>query len=64
VPLGSFGAAEREHRTNLMAGKLSPTMTVREFANGYWYVDELRGSPVRSVFPWPRGCERMRSNEP
>jgi len=23
-------------------GTLSPTMTVREFENGYWYVDELR----------------------
>ena len=27
---------------NLMADKLSPTMTVQEFANGYWYLDELK----------------------
>jgi len=25
-----------------MAGKLSPTMTLREFENGYWYLDALR----------------------
>ncbi|HJZ79191.1 MAG TPA: hypothetical protein VKD91_02565 [Pyrinomonadaceae bacterium] len=25
-----------------MSGKLSPTMTLREFENGYWYVEELR----------------------
>ena len=25
-----------------MADKLSPTMTVQEFANGYWYLDELK----------------------
>jgi hypothetical protein len=25
-----------------MANALSPTMTVREFENGYWYVDQLK----------------------
>jgi SAP domain-containing new25 len=25
-----------------MAGRLSPTMTLREFENGYWYLDDLR----------------------
>jgi hypothetical protein len=25
-----------------MAGKLSPTMTLREFENGYWYTEELK----------------------
>ena len=28
-----------------MAGNLSPTMTVREFENGYWYVDRLLTNP-------------------
>ena len=25
-----------------MPGKLSATMTLREFENGYWYIDELK----------------------
>src|SRR5438477_466168 len=25
-----------------MAGRLSPTITLREFENGYWYLDDLR----------------------
>jgi hypothetical protein len=25
-----------------MANVLSPTMTVRDFENGYWYLDELK----------------------
>jgi hypothetical protein len=25
-----------------MAGRLSPTMTLREFENGYWYLDDLK----------------------
>ncbi len=43
-----------------MAGKLSPTMTVREFENGYWYVEELRNFGCRIGVP---GAERLRKDE-
>ena len=34
-----------------MAAKLSPTMTVREFENGYWYLDELKDFAKRIGIP-------------
>ena len=34
-----------------MAGNLSPTMTVREFENGYWYVDELKNFGRQIAIP-------------
>jgi hypothetical protein len=43
-----------------MAGTLSPTMTVREFENGYWYVDELRDFGGRIGIP---GAARLRKDE-
>jgi hypothetical protein len=33
---------ERSQSVNSMASVLSPTMTVREFENGYWYLDQLK----------------------
>ena len=41
-------------------GTLSPTMTVREFENGYWYVDELRDFGGRIGVP---GAARLRKDE-
>ena len=38
-----------------MARTLSPTMTVREFENGYWYVDELKDFGGRIGFPGLQG---------
>ena len=43
-----------------MSGILSPTMTVREFENGYWYVDELRDFGVRIGIP---GATKLRKDE-
>jgi len=43
-----------------MANTLSPTMTVREFENGYWYVDELRDFGSRIGIP---GAARLRKDE-
>ena len=34
-----------------MGRKLSAKMTVREFENGYWYVDDLKDFAVRSGIP-------------
>ena len=41
-------------------GTLSPTMTVREFENGYWYVDELRDFGGRIGVP---GAARLRKDK-
>ena len=43
-----------------MARTLSPTMTVREFENGYWYVDELRDFGGRIGIP---ETARLRKDE-
>jgi hypothetical protein len=43
-----------------MADTLSPTMTVREFENGYWYVAELRDFGGRIGIP---GAARLRKDE-
>src|SRR5262245_29205873 len=43
-----------------MAGKLSPTMTLREFENGYWYVDELRDFACELGIP---GAKKLRKDE-
>jgi len=43
-----------------MSGKLSPTMTLREFENGYWYVEELRDFAGALGVP---GAKRLRKDE-
>jgi SAP domain-containing protein len=43
-----------------MAGGLSPTMTPREFENGYWYVDELRDFANQIGIP---EASRLRKDE-
>src|SRR5262245_48266481 len=43
-----------------MTGKLSPTMTLREFENGYWYVEELRDFAGALGVP---GAKRLRKDE-
>ena len=45
---------------NQMARKLSPTMTLREFENGYWYVDELRDFACELGIP---GAKKLRKDE-
>jgi len=43
-----------------MAGGLSPTMTPREFENGYWYLDELRNFARQIGIP---EASRLRKDE-
>ena len=43
-----------------MAGNLSPTMTLREFENGYWYLDKLRGFACQIGIP---GATTLRKDE-
>ena len=43
-----------------MAGKLSPTMKLREFENGYWYLDDLRDFAIQIGIPEAR---RLRKDE-
>jgi hypothetical protein len=39
---------------------LSPTMTLREFKNGYWYLDQLKEFAVRIGIP---GAKKLRKDE-
>src|SRR6266478_2949791 len=43
-----------------MAGGLSPTMTPREFENGYWYLDDLRDFASQIGIP---EASRLRKDE-
>ena len=43
-----------------MTGKLSPTMTLREFENGYWYLEQLRDFAIQIGIPKSR---RLRKDE-
>lgn len=45
---------------NLMAGRLSPTMTLREFENGYWYLYDLREFAIQIGIP---EAKRLRKDE-
>src|SRR6185503_15968301 len=40
--------------------RLSPTMTLREFENGYWYLDDLKDFAVKIGIPEAR---RLRKDE-
>jgi hypothetical protein len=43
-----------------MAGRLSPKMTLREFENGYWYLDDLRDFACEIGIP---EAKRLRKDE-
>jgi hypothetical protein len=43
-----------------MADALSPTMSVRDFENGYWYVDELKNFAERIGIP---AAKKLRKDE-
>ena len=43
-----------------MVGKLSSTMTLREFENGYWYLDDLKDFAIQIGIPEAR---RLRKDE-
>jgi len=43
-----------------MAKVLSPAMTVREFENGYWYLDQLKNFAVRIGIP---AAKKLRKDE-
>ena len=43
-----------------MAGRLSPTMTLREFENGYWYLEDLRDFAIQIAIP---EAKRLRKDE-
>src|SRR5436853_4316062 len=43
-----------------MANALSPTMTLREFENGYWYLDQLKDFAERIGIP---AAKKLRKDE-
>jgi hypothetical protein len=43
-----------------MAGQLAPAMTLRQFENGYWYLEELKGFGDRIGIP---SATRLRKDE-
>ena len=43
-----------------MADTLSPTMTLRDFENGYWYLDQLKNFAERIGVP---AAKRLRKDE-
>src|SRR3954466_10606383 len=43
-----------------MAHAVSPTMTVREFENGYWYLDQLKNFAERIEIP---AATKLRKDE-
>ena len=43
-----------------MADALSPTMTLREFENGYWYLDQLKNFAARIGIP---AAKKLRKDE-
>src|SRR4051812_8501370 len=43
-----------------MVGRLSPTMTLREFENGYWYLDDLKDFASQIGIP---EATRLRKDE-
>jgi SAP domain-containing protein len=43
-----------------MASRLSPTMTMREFENGYWYLDQLKTFAERIGIP---AAKKLRKDE-
>jgi len=43
-----------------MANVLSPTMTVRDFENGYWYLDQLKNFADRIGIP---DAKKVRKDE-
>jgi len=47
-----------------MASALSPTMTVRDFANGYWYLDQLKNFAERIGIPAAKKLRKTNSNRP
>jgi hypothetical protein len=55
-----FGLCWRHNPDNSLMGKLSSTMTLRDFENGYWYVDELRQFARELGVP---GATRIRKDE-
>jgi SAP domain-containing new25 len=52
-------AAERG-KLSLMANSLTSTMTVRKFANGYWYLDQLKNFGERIGIP---SAKKLRKDE-
>jgi SAP domain-containing protein len=45
---------------NSMAGTLSPTMTLRDFENGYWYLEQLKNFAERIGIP---AAKKLRKDE-
>ena len=43
-----------------MANALSPTMTMRKFENGYWYLDQLKNFAERIGIP---AANKLRKDE-
>jgi hypothetical protein len=50
----------KRQAASLMAGRLSATMTLREFENGYWYLDDLKDFASQIGIP---AATRLRKDE-
>jgi hypothetical protein len=47
-----------------MADALSPTMTLRDFENGYWYVEQLRDFAGRIGIPAAKKLRKVELERP
>ena len=54
------GVAPKEVGCYRMANALSPTMTLRDFENGYWYLDQLKNFAERIGIP---AAKKLRKDE-
>src|ERR1700738_2057024 len=53
-------SSRQEVSCRSMANALSPTMTVRDFENGYWYLDHLKNFAERIGIP---AAKKLRKDE-
>jgi len=60
ITLPSSGRSGDSPRCRGMANALSPAMTVREFENGYWYLDQLKSFAERIGIP---AAKKLRKDE-
>jgi hypothetical protein len=44
---------------HMMANALSPKMTLHDFVNGYWYLDQLKSFAERIGIPTAKKLRRM-----
>src|SRR6185295_9556663 len=59
-PRPSYASSNGDKLSAAMANALSPTMTVREFEHGYWYLDQLKTFADRIGVP---AAKKLRKDE-